>query len=79
MLSGWSESEADRYDFISARLAGYRRQCEKSDSGKVPLYQPCEWERAERKKKMDMAKYTWYRPFDTVMFVPGTTGSELKQ
>ena len=26
-----------------------------------------------------MAKYTWYRPADTVMFVPGTAGSELKK
>ena len=31
------------------------------------------------KKKKDMAKYTWFRPSDTVMFVPGTGGSELKQ
>ena len=77
MLSGWSEAE--RYDFISAGLAGYKRQCEKSDSGAVPLYRPREWERAERKKKKDMAKYTWYRPADTVMFVPGTAGSELKK
>ena len=76
MLSGWSE--ADRYDFISAGLAGYRRQCEKSDTGEVPLYRPREWERAARKKKKDMAPYTWYRPADTVMFVPGTAGSELK-
>ena len=26
-----------------------------------------------------MAPYTWFRPADTVMFVPGTAGSELKQ
>ena len=77
MLSGWSA--ADRYDFISAGLAGYRNQCERSDSGEVPLYRPREWERAARKMKKDMAPYTWYRPADTVMFVPGTAGSELKQ
>ena len=58
MLSGWSE--ADRYDFISAGLAGYKRQCEKSDSDEVPLYRPRELKRAERKKKKDMAKYIWY-------------------
>ena len=77
MLSGWSEAE--RYDCISAGLAGYKRQCKKSDSGEVPLYWPWEWERAERKKKKDMAKYTWYRPSNTVMVVPGTAGSELKK
>ena len=38
MLSGWSEAE--RFDFISAGLAGYKRQCEKSDNGEVPLYRP---------------------------------------
>ena len=77
MLSGWSE--ADRYDFISAGLAGYRSQCKRSDSGEVPLYRPREWERATRKKKKDLAPHIWYRPADTVMFVPGTARSELKQ
>ena len=73
MLSGWSK--ADRYDFSSAGLAGYKRQCEKSDSGEVPLYRTREWARDERKKKKDMAKYTWYRPSDTartVMLVPSS-------
>ena len=40
-----------------------------------------EWERDVRKKKNDMVLYIciWYRLANTLMFVPGTAGSVLKQ
>ena len=75
MLSGGARLT----DFISTGLAGFKPQCEKSDRVEVPLYRPREWNRAERKKKKDMAPYTWYHPSNTVMFVLGTAGSELNQ
>ena len=49
MLSIWSK--ADRFEFISAGVPGYKRLWEKSDCYEVLLYRPLE------RKKKDVALY----------------------
>ena len=74
--SGWDEKS--RYDFIMAGLTGYKRQLERAEAGICPLYRPREWDRESRRKKKILAKTSWYRPHDAVMFVPATPGSGLR-
>ena len=49
----------------------------RSDSGKIPLHRPRQFNRQERRKKKAMAKTSWYKPSDSVIFVPSTPGSAL--
>ena len=74
--SGWDEKS--RYDFIMAGLTGYKRQLERAEAGICPLYRPWELDRESRRKKKILAKTSWYRPHDAVMFVPATQGSGLR-
>ena len=44
---------------------------------KIPLHRPRQFNRQERRKKKAMAKTSWYKPSDSVIFVPSTPGSAL--
>ena len=78
-LSGWSV--ADRIDFISAGLAGYKRQCEKSDSAVAVARShsagPMNGREPRGRRKIWPSRPGTARL--TLMFVPGTAASELKK
>ena len=74
MLSGYPAHY--RESTIRSALTGYRRQVEASQRGVRPLYRAREWGVEERRRKKRL-KASWYRPADTVLFLPSTPGSEL--
>ena len=49
-------------------------------SGEQPLYRPRKWKRLERAQERRGKRESWYRKggFDTLIFVPATPGSQLK-
>ena len=75
MISGYSERY--REEIILAGLKGFEKQCIRSDKGEIPLHRPRSFNRKERVKKKAMAKTSWYKPSDSVIFVPTTPGSTL--
>ena len=75
MSSGYPESF--RLEVIQAGLKGFQAQCDRSDRGEVPLHRPRSFQRKERIKKKAITKTSWFRPYDSVIFVPSTPGAEL--
>ena len=75
MRSGYPETY--REGVLCSVLTGYARQVEASQRGDKPLYRPREWHRVERRRAKQLKKASWYRPSDTVLFVPVTPNSEL--
>ena len=59
MMSGYSDKY--RLEVISAAILGYERQCERADSGGIPLHRPWSYEREARTRKKLMTKTSWYR------------------
>ena len=49
------------------------------DRGERPLHRPREWQAEARLRKKTLAKATWYRPADTVVFIPATPGGRLTE
>ena len=49
----------------------------KDETGACPLYRPKGYLAEERRKKKEMEKMSWYRPYDTVLFCPPTPDSAL--
>ena len=49
------------------------------DKGERPLHRPREWQAEARLRKKSLAKATWYRPADTVVFIPATPGGRLTE
>ena len=62
---------------ITAGIQGYKNQCKRADNGEVPLHRPRNFNREERKKKKIITKTSWYKPNDSVIFIPSTPGSIL--
>ena len=75
LKSGYPEEY--RRDVLESSIIAYKKQVAASDAGKTPLYRPREWKREERARKKRSKRGGWYRPADTVMFVPATPESEL--
>ena len=77
--SMWSSgySEQFRLEIIQAGVRGFENQCEVADSGGTPVHRPRTYNMEERAKKKMMTRTSWYRPFDAVLFLPGTPNSEL--
>ncbi|PFX34698.1 hypothetical protein AWC38_SpisGene381 [Stylophora pistillata] len=69
-----------RTEVVRSALKAYNRMIELDASGEQPLYRPREWKRIERDQKRREKRESWYRKggFDTVIFVPATPASELK-
>jgi hypothetical protein len=65
-----------RETILLSALTGYRRQMEASLRGEKPLYRARGWGLVDRRRRKRL-KASWYRPADTVMFLPSTPGSEL--
>ena len=73
--SGYSEKV--RYEVIRGGVLGYERQVQRDLAGQCPLYRPREWNREERDRRKKLQKVAWYRPAETVLFVPPSHRSEL--
>ena len=70
-------SAAFRFEVITAGMTAYERQVKKDETGACPLYRPKGYLAEERRKKKEMEKMSWYRPYDTVLFCPPTPDSAL--
>jgi hypothetical protein len=77
LVSGYPEEY--RAGVLKAAITGYQRQVEADSSGEKPLYRPREWREAERRRKKGLRRAAWYRPADTVLFLPTTPNSELAE
>ena len=69
-----------RTEVVRSALKAYNHLVELDVSGEQPLYRPRDWRQLERAKERRGKRGTWYRKggFDTVIFVPATPGSQLK-
>jgi hypothetical protein len=77
LVSGYPEEY--RAGVLKAALTGYQRQVEADQSGEKPLYRPREWQEAARRRRKGLRRAAWYRPADTVLFLPATPNSELAE
>lgn len=68
-----------RLNIIKAGMTTYQKQVAREEEGVRPLYRPKGYEEEERRKKKNRAKVTWYKPSDTVLFVPPTPNGELQR
>ena len=73
--SGYPEDY--RKEVLEASIVGYKKQVTASEAGEKPLYRPRWWRKQERAKSKMLKKGSWYRPSDTVLFVPSTPQEEL--
>ena len=69
--------EAFRLEVISCGLESYDKQVQREVDGTCPLYRPKGYKEEERRRKKELAKYSWYRPFEAVLFCPPTPDSVL--
>ena len=75
MISGYNEKF--RLEIIQSAVRGYERQCQVADNGGTPLYRPRSYQRADRQRKKLLTPIGWYRPADSVIFVPATPQAKL--
>jgi len=68
-----------RLDIIKAGMKTYGKQVGREEEGVRPLYRPKGYEEEVRRKKKNRTKETWYKPNDTVLFVPPTPNGELRR
>jgi hypothetical protein len=64
------------YEVIAAAVVAYERQVERAEDWTCLLYRPKGY-MAEERKKNDVNKMCWYRPYDSVLLCPPTPGSLL--
>lgn len=69
--------ERFREEVIKSGMEGYQKQVERDRSGVCPLHRPKGYNEEERKKKKQIQKASWYRPYQTVLFCPPTPDSTL--
>ena len=62
---------------IRDAVVGYERQVAASERGEKPLYRSRQWKYEERQQGKLLKKSAWFRPADSVVFVPATPGGEL--
>ena len=70
MKSGYDEQF--RGEVMYDSTVGYERMIAESQSGGRPLYRPKQWERDIREKTKVTKRTSWFRPYDSVMFVPAS-------
>ena len=75
MCSGYTEQF--RLEIIQAGVIGFERQCQAADNGGTPIHRPWSYNREERDRNKLMTKTSWYRPFDTTVFLPSTPNGLL--
>ena len=74
-VSGYSAIA--RQNIIESGMRAYEKQVEREEAGVRPLYRPKGYGEEARKKKKTRTKSAWYKPYDTVLFVPPTPKGEL--
>lgn len=77
MMARSGYPEDFRKEVLKASLKGYNKQVDTDEKGEKPLYRPREWKEQERRRSKLLKKAGWFRPADTVLFVPVTPHSEL--
>ena len=77
MLYNSGYPEEYRANILRSAVTGYSRQVEADRAGTKPLYRPREWQQEERERRRLIKRASWYRPADTVLFLPVTPGSVL--
>ena len=77
MISGYPEEF--RAGVIRSAAVGYERLMAASASGERPLYRPRNWQQQARQEAKLLKRVSWYRPADTVLFLPATPGGELAE
>ena len=71
----WSGYNATyKAEVIVSAVTGYKRLLAQVHRGERPLHRPREWEAEPRRRKKTLAKAAWFRPADTVTFIPATPG-----
>ncbi|PFX30192.1 Hemicentin-1 [Stylophora pistillata] len=70
-----------RKEVVRSALAAYNRLVELDANGEQPLYRPREWRALEPARERKKRRDNWFRKgdYDTVIFVPATTGSQIKR
>ena len=66
-----------RYEIVKRGVEVYEKQLERDENNICPLYRPKRYEDETRKNKKHRAQMSWYKPYDTVLFIPPTPNSEL--
>ena len=70
---------ATRLKVLQDGLQGYQKQVDREESGTCPLYRPKGYNQESHRKKKALRRVAWYRPHNTVVFIPPTPNSELKK
>ena len=56
---------AFRLEVITAGMTAYQRQAEREATGDCSMYRPKGYMEEEKRKKKEMEKMAWYRPYMT--------------
>ena len=59
-------------------IKAFQKQVERDNNGVCPLYRPKGFQAEARRNKKALSKVSWYRPHQSVLFIPPTPDSELK-
>ena len=74
-MSGYSEQFW--FEVISSGMTCYEKQLARAADGTCPLYRPKWYKAEERRRKKDIQKRSWYKPFTTILFCPPSPNSQL--
>ena len=66
-----------RLEVIQAAVGCYNKQCERADQGVRPLHRGRNFQKEFRWKTKALSKTTWFRPNNSVGFIPATPGGLL--
>ena len=69
-----------RREIIKSALAAFERMKEEERKGERPIYRERNWRRKDRKREKRRKKTEWYKKgdYETVVFIPTTPQSQLK-
>ena len=70
---------AVRYKVLQDGVKTFEKQLQRDQNGECPLYRPKGYQQEARRCKKALSKVAWYRPHNSVLFIPPTPGSTLKK
>ena len=79
--SGYNHKE--RLDILKSIKNGWHKILKKAESGERPLHRNREFNKEQRRQEKEDKKLNWFKgkngnSFESVMMIPATPGSELK-
>ena len=77
LVTGYPEEL--RAGVIRDVVLGCERLVAACERGERPMYRPRRWQQQERQKAKLLKSVSWYRPADTVLFLPATPDGELAE